>query len=121
MKLLHVFVTQKDLDRGLRGEPMRCPIARALDRLVDAEGFPNTFVYVGNHAVWLTGGGGPTWLGWLPGVAREAIYELDMVVEGVPCGARIVPFDFHLELHAPGTPVPDPMGKCPDLRELLKD
>ncbi len=115
MKTLHVFVTQKDLDRGIPGDPMRCAVARALDRTVDAEGLPNTFVTVGRHAVWFSSGGGPSWLGWLPGVAREAITHLDIG------GMRIEPFDFHLEVHNPGAVVPDPLGKCPDLRDLLAD
>jgi hypothetical protein len=115
MRTLHVSVTQKDLERGVPGNPLRCPVARALDRLVDAEGFPHTFVYVGRHGVWLTGGGGPTWLGWLPVDVRTAIRVYD---EGWPQESS--PFEFDLELHQPGTVVPDPAGLCPDMSDLLR-
>jgi hypothetical protein len=119
VKKLHVVVTEKDLERGIPGNPMRCAVARALDRTVDAEGFPHTFVYVGQHAVWLAGGGGPTWLGWLPVDVRTAIRVYD---EGwsLESGLSVSPFEFDLELHQPGTVVPDPAGLCPDLRDLLE-
>ncbi len=114
MKVVHVSVTQKDLDRGIPGDPMRCAVARALDRAVDADGFQSTFVTVGKHAVWFSSGGGPSWLGWMPGIARDAIAELDLEF-----GMKIEPFEFDLEVHNPGAVVPDPLGRCPDLRELL--